>query len=73
MHSPGTAVYLALYASDIGIPDSVGPSMRMAYVVAEMNALAANITFSHFDTSSKSSFVFLIHKLPRDKLATLIY
>ena len=27
-------------------------SMRMAYVVTEMNALTANITFSHLDTSS---------------------
>ena len=57
MHSLRTAVDLAFYASDIGIPDSVGSSMRMAYVVTEMNALTTNITFSHLDTSSKSSFI----------------
>ena len=61
MHSLGTAVYLALYVSDIGIPDSVGSSMRMAYIVSEMNALATNITFSHLDTSSMLTHQFLIN------------
>lgn len=61
MHSLGTAVYLALYTSDIGIPDSVGSSMRMAYIVTEMNALATNITLSHLDTSSMRMHQFLIN------------
>ena len=47
MHSLGTAVHLALYATDIGIPDSVASSMRMADIVTEVNALAAYITFCH--------------------------
>ena len=55
MHSLGTAVYLALYALNIRVPDRIGSSMGMAYVVTEMNALTANITFSHLDTSSTSS------------------
>ena len=53
MHSLGTTVNIAFYASDVGIPHSVGSSMRMAYVVTKMNALTTNITFSHLDTSSK--------------------
>jgi len=34
--------------------------MGMAYVVTKMNALATNITFSHFDTSSTSAYLTLI-------------
>ncbi len=51
MHSLGTAVHLALYATDVGIPDSVASSMRMADIVTKMYAFAANITLSHTNTS----------------------
>ena len=51
MHSFRTTVNFAFYTSDIGIPDSVGSSMRMAYVITEMNALTTNITLCHDDTS----------------------
>ena len=54
------AVYLALYPLDIGFPDCVGPFMRMAYVVTEMNSLATNITFSHLDTSSTPAYLTLV-------------
>ena len=40
---------------DVRIPDPIRSSMRMADVVAEMSALATNITFSHLRTS------FVIH------------
>ena len=40
---------------DIRMPNSVGSSMRMAYVITEMSALTTNITFSHLCTS------FVIH------------
>ncbi len=51
-HSSSSAVNLALNALNIRVPNCVASSMRMAYVVTEMNALTANITFSHLDTSS---------------------
>ena len=35
----------------VGIPDSVGSSMRMADVISKMSALAADITFCHLNTS----------------------
>ena len=52
MHSSSSAVNLALNALNIRVPNCVASSMRMAYVVTKMNALTANITFSHLDTSS---------------------
>lgn len=55
-----TAIHLALYPLDIGFPNCVGSSIRMAYIVTEMNALATNITFSHLDTSSISAYLTLI-------------
>lgn len=62
MHSLGTAVDLALYALDIRLPNCIGSSMRMAHIITELNALSANITLSHFDTSSTlSKFTTLIY------------
>ncbi len=52
MHSPRTTVDLTFNASDVGIPDTVGSSMGMAYVVTKMSAFATNITFCHDCTSS---------------------
>ena len=43
-----TAIHLALYPLDIGFPNCVGSSIRMAYIVTEMNALATNFTFVRF-------------------------
>lgn len=51
MKSLGSAIYCALYASDIGIPDMIGSSMRMADIISKMNAFSANITLSHLYTS----------------------
>ena len=39
MHSSSSAVNLALNALNIRVPNCVASSMRMAYVVTEMNAL----------------------------------
>jgi len=59
MHSLISAVYLASYSLDIGAPHRIGFSMRMAYIVAELNTLATNITLSHLNTSSTSlCFIF---------------
>ena len=52
MHSLGRAVYFAFYSLDIGLTDCIGSFMRMAYIVPEVNTLAANITLCHLDTSS---------------------
>lgn len=52
VHSPCTTVHFAFNASDVGIPDTVGSSMGMAYVVTEMSAFATNIAFCHDCTSS---------------------
>ena len=51
-HSPCTTVDFTFNASDVGIPDTVGSSMGMAYVVTEMSAFATNIAFCHDCTSS---------------------
>ena len=40
-----------LNLADIGLPGSVGLTVRVGNVVSEGNALTANATFSHFDTS----------------------
>ena len=47
VHSPCTTVDFTFNASDVGIPDTVGSSMGMAYVVTEMSALSTNCTFCH--------------------------
>ena len=52
VHSPCTTVDFTFNASDVGIPDTVGSSMGMAYVVTEMSAFATNIAFCHDCTSS---------------------
>jgi len=47
MHSLLGAVNVHSDFLDVGIPDSVGSSMRMADVISKMSALAADITFCH--------------------------
>ena len=47
MHSLLSAVNVHSDFLDVGIPDSVGSSMRMADVISKMSALAADITFCH--------------------------
>ena len=51
MHSLCSAVYFAFHAVYVRVPDRIAPSMRMAYIIAEMNAFTTNITLSHFYTS----------------------
>ena len=46
----GTVNY-CLNLTDVGLPGSVGLTVRVRNVVTESDALAANATFSHFDTS----------------------
>jgi hypothetical protein len=46
------AVYLDLDPLDVCSPDSIGLSIRMADIVPEMGALAADITLSHFTPPS---------------------
>lgn len=52
MHSLRTTVYLAFHSLDISFPHCIGLSIGMAYIVTKKDALAANITLSHFATSS---------------------
>lgn len=52
MYSLGTTVYLAFHFFYVGVPGRIAFSIRMAYIVTKMNTLAANITLSHFATSS---------------------
>ena len=47
MHSLLGAVNADGDLLDVGIPDPVGSSMRMADVVSKMSALATDITFGH--------------------------
>ena len=60
MHSLGRTVHLALNSLDICFPHCVGLSIRMAYIMTEKNALATNITLSHFDTSSTPRYPTLL-------------
>ena len=63
MHPFGITIHLALCSLDIRIPDCIASSMGMAHIVSEMNTFAANITFSHLDTSSTPaySYAFLFY------------
>ena len=61
----GSAVNLAVNASDVGAPYSAGFSIRMAYVVTKMNAFTTYCTFCHFNH-------LLNAKITVTKLATLI-
>lgn len=61
MHSLSVAIYQALNSFYVGFPNCIASSMRMAYVVTEMNTFATNITFSHFDTSSTSSYLIIYY------------
>ena len=70
MHSLCETVNLNGYVLNVRIPNSVRSSMRMAYVVSEMYALATNITFSHFDTSLSHVIVEFVSA---EISATLIY
>ena len=51
VHSPCTTVDFTFNASDVGIPDTVGSSMGMAYSITKVSRLFANSTFSHDSTS----------------------
>ena len=53
MHSLLSAVDVHSNLLDVGIPDSVGSSMRMADVISKMSALAADITFYNICIVSK--------------------
>ena len=53
VHSLNAAVSFNLDSLDVGIPDSVRSSMRMADIVSEVCTLATNFTFCHNDTSSR--------------------
>ena len=50
MKSLGSTVHFAFNRSDIGIPNMIGTSVRVAYVITEMNAFITNITLCHLST-----------------------
>ena len=43
----GRSVHDSLHGLDVGLPNAVGSSMRMAHLVSEMSRLLTNITLSH--------------------------
>lgn len=47
IHLLDSAGNLDRYSLNIGVPDTIGSSMRMADVISKMSALAADITFCH--------------------------
>lgn len=67
MHPLRSTVHLAPNPLDIRFPHCIGLSIRMAYIMTELNALPTNITLSHFDTSSTLAYYTLLYFL------TLIY
>ena len=42
---------ILLYLANIGLPGSVGFAVRVRNILTEYNALSAESTFCHFDTS----------------------
>ena len=47
MHSLLGTIHVNSNLLNVGIPDTIGSSMRMADVVPEVGALAADIAFCH--------------------------
>ena len=45
------SVNYSLNLTNVGLPGSVGLTVRVGNVMSKGNALTANATFSHFDTS----------------------
>ena len=56
VHSPCTTVDFTFNASDVGIPDTVGSSMGMAYVVTEMPLPQ----ISHFAMIAPPQTIFVV-------------
>ena len=52
MDVAGSAIHNNLYTSDVGLPGSVGSSVRVRNLNTESNAFAANIAFSHVQRTS---------------------
>ena len=52
MDVAGSAIRNNLYTSDVGLPSSVGSSVRVGNSNTESNAFAANIAFSHVQCTS---------------------
>lgn len=48
MNTAGFAVDNRLYLHNVGLPSSVGTSVRMRYLDSESYVLTAEITFCHF-------------------------
>jgi hypothetical protein len=61
----GGSVNLAFYGTDIGVPDMIGTSMRMAYIVSKPNSLFANSTLCHDYTSLINNMGFPSIKNPQ--------
>ena len=52
MDVAGSAIHNNLYTSNVGLPGSVGSSVRVRNLNTESNAFAANIAFSHVQRTS---------------------
>ena len=51
VHFLSPAVNLHANRLDVRLPDMIGTSMRMAYIISKMDTLPANSTFRHVSTS----------------------
>ena len=51
IHLLDSAGNLDRYSLNIGVPDTIGSSMRMADVISEMNAFSTDFAFCHVNTS----------------------
>ena len=54
VHALGSAVDNRLHPLDVGLPGTVGATVRVRNLNAEGNVLAAEITFCHICTSLKT-------------------
>ena len=46
-----STIHNTFHTTNVGIPNSIRSSMRMADIISEMSAFTTNITFSHLCTS----------------------
>ena len=51
IHFLYSAGNLDRYSLNIGVPDTIGSSMRMADVISEMSAFSTDFAFCHVNTS----------------------
>ena len=59
-HRGGGTVNDRLYLADVGLPRTVGLTVRVGYVLTEHYALSANTALCHIDTSCRAPMVLVV-------------